>query len=136
MIQLICIDVDGTLVGASGIVADEVWDAVDAALDRGQHLALSTARGAFAASWEMAKRLDPSGWHVFHAGGATVHTGTGDTRQHTLTDEQVSTAMSVAEIAETTGFATPGHFSNAFKDTFGIRPQADRKNQAASAVSP
>ena len=46
------------------------------------------------------------------------------------------TAMSVAEIAETTGFATPGHFSNAFKDTFGIRPQADRKNQAASAVSP
>lgn len=97
MIQLICIDVDGTLVGASGIVADEVWDAVDAALDRGQHLALSTARGAFAASWEMAKRLDPSGWHVFHAGGATVHTGTGDTRQHTLTDEQVSTAMSVAD---------------------------------------
>ena len=46
------------------------------------------------------------------------------------------TAMSVAEIAETTGFATPGHFSNAFKDTFGIQPQADRKNQAASAVSP
>ena len=37
------------------------------------------------------------------------------------------TPMSVAEIAETVGFATPGHFSNAYKTAFGLRPQADRK---------
>ena len=24
----------------------------------------------------MARRLDPSGWHVFHAGGAIVHAAT------------------------------------------------------------
>ena len=38
------------------------------------------------------------------------------------------TAMSVAEVAETTGFATPGHFSNAYKHCFNIRPQADRRS--------
>ena len=41
------------------------------------------------------------------------------------------TAMSVAEIAETTGFATAGHFSNVYKHHFGIRPQADRRGLAA-----
>lgn len=96
MIPLICIDVDGTLVGSSGVVTDAVWHAVDRALGRGQHLALSTARGAFASSWAMAQRLDPSGWHVFHAGGATVHTGTGEIRGHALSEQQVDTARRVA----------------------------------------
>jgi Cof subfamily protein (haloacid dehalogenase superfamily) len=96
VIPLICIDVDGTLVSASGVVTDTVWAAVDRALERGQHLALSTARGAFAAGWEMAERLDPDGWHVFHAGGATVHTGTGNVRGHSLDAAQLSTALAVA----------------------------------------
>ena len=84
MIPLICIDVDGTLVGASGTVTDKVWEAVDQALDRGQQLALSTARGAFGSAWEMAQRLNPSGWHVFHAGGAIVHSKTSETRGHAI----------------------------------------------------
>ena len=84
MIPLICIDVDGTLVGASGTPTEAVWAAIDQALERGQHLAVSTARGAFGASWEMAKRLDPSGWHVFHAGAAIVHSGSGQARSHRL----------------------------------------------------
>lgn len=96
VIPLICIDVDGTLVSKSGKVNQPVWDAVDRALDRGQHLALSTARGAFASSWEMAQRLDPSGWHVFHAGGATVHTGTGESRGHSLTPDQVRQCRDLA----------------------------------------
>ncbi len=96
VIPLICLDVDGTLVGSSGRVSDAVWSAVDSALARGQHLALSTARGAFAASWDMAVRLDPDGWHVFHAGGAVVHTGTGATVCHPLDDEQVQAADDLA----------------------------------------
>ena len=96
VIPLICIDVDGTLVSSTGVVTDGVWAAVDRALERGQHLALSTARGAFAASWDMALRLDPSGWHVFHAGGATVHTGTNEARGHALTTNQVTEAIRVA----------------------------------------
>ncbi len=97
VIPLICIDVDGTLVSRSGKVSNPVWDAVDRALDRGQHLALSTARGAFASSWEMAQRLDPSGWHVFHAGGATVHTGTGEARGHSISEDQVAQCRELAE---------------------------------------
>lgn len=97
MIPLICIDVDGTLVGASGTVTEPVWAAVDRALERGQHLALSTARGAFGSSWEMAKRLDPSGWHVFHAGGAIVHTGTEETRGHDLPSDDVETIRSIEQ---------------------------------------
>ena len=41
-----------------------------------------------------------------------------------------TTPMSVAEVAETTGFATPGHFSNAYKQHFSVRPQADRQADA------
>jgi Cof subfamily protein (haloacid dehalogenase superfamily) len=78
------------------VVTEGVWDAVDQAVGRGQHLALSTARGAFASSWEMAQRLDPAGWHVFHAGGATVHTGTGESRAHSLSSEQLDASIDVA----------------------------------------
>lgn len=45
------------------------------------------------------------------------------------------TAMSVAEIAETTGFSAPGHFSNAYKQCFGIRPQADRQSRSLTHKS-
>jgi len=96
VIPLVCIDVDGTLVGPTGVVTEVVWDAVDAALQRGQHLALSTARGAFAASWTMAQRLDPNGWHVFHAGGAAVHTGDEAVRAHSLTPDEIDLCVRAA----------------------------------------
>ena len=35
--------------------------------------------------------------------------------------------QTAAEIAEATGFANAGHFSNAYKAAFGIRPQTDRR---------
>ena len=97
MIPLVCIDVDGTLVSKTKVVREPVWEAVDRALARGQHLALSTARGAFASSWTMAQRLDPAGWHVFHAGGATVHTQTGEARGHWLTAEQITGCRALAD---------------------------------------
>ena len=93
MLPLICIDVDGTLVGPTGIPTDAVWAAADAAVGRGQHLALSTARGAMGSTYEWAQRLDPSGWHVFHAGGALVHTGTGETVEEALDEAVVDTAV-------------------------------------------
>lgn len=37
-----------------------------------------------------------------------------------------STAMSLGEISEATGFANAGHFSNAYKNHFGVPPRADR----------
>jgi len=92
----VCIDVDGTLVGESGQVTDRVWEAVATARSRGQNLALSTARGAFGGAWDMAKRLDPDGWHVFHAGGAVVHAGTGEALGDSLTPEALDTLIDFA----------------------------------------
>lgn len=39
-------------------------------------------------------------------------------------------SMNVGEIAEATGFANAGHFSNAYKAAFGIRPQTDRRQSS------
>ena len=96
MVPLVCLDVDGTLVGPSGSVTDPVWAAAHAARARGQHLALCTARGAFGSAWQMASRLDADGWHVFHAGAAVVHTGTGEVRSMALADTHLDAAAELA----------------------------------------
>lgn len=97
MIRLICIDVDGTLVGSTHVPTEAVWQAADQARNRGQHLALSTARGAFGQAIDYAHRLDPDGWHIFHNGGALVHTGTGEIRPSAVSDRVVLEAESIAE---------------------------------------
>ncbi len=84
MLPLICIDVDGTLIGSAHVPTEGVWRGAEAAIARGQHLALSTARGAFGPTYGYAERLDPAGWHVFHAGAALVHTGTGEVLEQPL----------------------------------------------------
>lgn len=96
MLPLICIDVDGTLVGSSGEPTAEVWAAADAAVARGQHLALTTARAAFGPTFDWARRLDPHGWHVFHAGAALVHTGTDEVVEQPLPEEVVALATLAA----------------------------------------
>lgn len=45
----------------------------------------------------MAQRLDPNGWHVFHAGGATVHTGGLESKAHAIGAEIVDAAMEIAQ---------------------------------------
>ncbi|HET8654544.1 MAG TPA: HAD-IIB family hydrolase [Longimicrobiaceae bacterium] len=82
MIRLVCIDVDGTLVGSSGTVPDEVWDAAARARDAGLHLALCSGRPALGLARELAERLDPGGWHVFQNGASLVNLGLGESRSH------------------------------------------------------
>jgi Cof subfamily protein (haloacid dehalogenase superfamily) len=73
MIELICIDVDGTLVGSSGSVHDDVWSAVDRARARGVRLAICSGRPGFGLAREYAARIQPGGWHVFQNGASVVH---------------------------------------------------------------
>ncbi|MBB6096706.1 hypothetical protein HNR42_000118 [Deinobacterium chartae] len=87
MIDLICIDVDGTLVGTSGEVLPEVWEAARAARARGQHLALSTGRPAFGKALEYARQLDPQGWHIFQSGASIVNVDSGETLSKPLSSE-------------------------------------------------
>lgn len=84
MIDLICIDVDGTLVGSSGEVGPEVWFAAKVARDRGVRLAICSGRPAFGLARGYAERLDDDGWHVFQNGASVVHLATGETRSRTL----------------------------------------------------
>jgi Cof subfamily protein (haloacid dehalogenase superfamily) len=97
VLPLVFIDVDGTLVGSSGVPSDAVWSAARRAVDRGQHLALATARPAFGLTWDWAGRLDPDGWHLFQSGTSLVHTGTGAI-DHRLLPEAAVTEL-VAEAA-------------------------------------
>lgn len=89
LIGLIGIDVDGTLVGSSGIVPEFVWQAAERARAAGIHLALCSGRPAFGVAREYASRLDADGWHVFQNGASVVHLATQQSRSTPLPQERV-----------------------------------------------
>lgn len=90
VIRLICCDVDGTLIGASGVVAPRVWQAAERARARGIHLAVCSGRPAFGNTRELAQRLGPGGWHVFQNGASIVHLGSGRSLSVPLREETVA----------------------------------------------
>lgn len=79
-VGLVCVDVDGTLVGASGTVPAEVWPAAARLHAAGVRLALCSGRPAFGDARGYAARLDPTGWHVFQNGASVVHLTDGASR--------------------------------------------------------
>lgn len=89
-IEIVCIDVDGTLVGARGEVSDAVWRAADDARTRGVHLVLCSGRPAFGVTRTYAERLDANGWHVFQNGASVMDLGSGDTRSRAIPPALVS----------------------------------------------
>lgn len=84
MIDLVCIDVDGTLVGSSGDVTARIWRAAAMTRARGVRLAICSGRPAFGAARHYADRLDPDGWHVFQNGASIVHLPDGVTRSRAI----------------------------------------------------
>jgi Cof subfamily protein (haloacid dehalogenase superfamily) len=96
VIKLIGIDVDGTLVGSSGVIHPRVWDAADEARAAGIHLILCSGRPAFGLALDYARRLDPHGWHVFQNGASIVHLGTKQSRSVRLPPECVSALVAEA----------------------------------------
>jgi len=95
LIKLIGIDVDGTLVGSSGIVDPAVWRAAERVRAAGIHLALCSGRPAFGLALEYAQRLD-DGWHSFQNGASVVNLASGRSISSTLPAEFVSTLMAQA----------------------------------------
>jgi Cof subfamily protein (haloacid dehalogenase superfamily) len=89
VIQLICLDVDGTLVGSSGEVPDGIWAATDRFRARGVRLAICSGRPAFGKARRYASRLDPDGWHVFQNGASIVRLPGGTTRSHPIPPDTV-----------------------------------------------
>ena len=89
MIDLVCVDVDGTLVGSSGDVLPAVWEAVDRARRDGARLVICSGRPAFGLTRALAERLDPEGWHVFQNGASVVHLPSGRSRSGCIPREAV-----------------------------------------------
>jgi hypothetical protein len=77
-IKLVCIDVDGTLVGTSGQVVDRVWRSIDSARAAGLRVALCSGRPAFGITREYADRVAANGWHVFQNGASILRPSTGE----------------------------------------------------------
>lgn len=82
--RLVGIDVDGTLIGAAGVVDERIWRAAERARAAGIHLALCSGRPAFGVARDYAHRLDPDGWHLFQNGASVVHARTGQSRSTPL----------------------------------------------------
>jgi Cof subfamily protein (haloacid dehalogenase superfamily) len=98
-IQLVCIDVDGTLIGAAGVVEPDVWYAVERARAAGIHLAISSGRPGFGITRELAERMDPDGWHSFQNGASVVNIATGSSLSEPLGAAAVEMLMSRARDA-------------------------------------
>ena len=98
MLRLVCIDVDGTLIGESGEPTSDVVDAIKHARSLGQSLALSTARGAMGPTIDYASLLNPDGWHIFHAGASLVHTGSSETLGEALPESVIRIGTELSDI--------------------------------------
>lgn len=70
-IQLVLIDVDGTLFGTAG-VPPCAWEAAKRAREAGLHLSICTGRPGRGFALEYAERLDPEGFHIFESGAVIV----------------------------------------------------------------
>jgi Cof subfamily protein (haloacid dehalogenase superfamily) len=88
-LKLVCIDLDGTLVGTAGSPTRTVWEAAHRARRSGLHLAISTARPGFGLAWDWAQRLDPDGWHQFQNGASLLHANSGTEQSTALTASAV-----------------------------------------------
>ncbi|HYD52484.1 MAG TPA: HAD family hydrolase [Gemmatimonadaceae bacterium] len=96
MIKLICIDVDGTIVGTGGEVHPAVWEAATRALEAGVRLAVCSGRPGFGHARGIAERLDPAGWHSFQNGSSVVHLPTGRSRSSRMAGDVVRRLIALA----------------------------------------
>ncbi len=97
MLPLVCLDVDGTMVGSLGEPSPGLWAAVDRARHRGQHLTQCTARVAAGPTRQWAERLDPDGWHIFHTGAALWRPTSGEVRASPLAADAVHACIAVGD---------------------------------------
>ncbi|AWN23147.1 Cof-type HAD-IIB family hydrolase [Deinococcus irradiatisoli] len=105
MLGMICVDVDGTLVGSGGVALPEVWAALSEARAAGMRVVLCSGRPAVGHALDYARRLDPDGWHVFQNGASIVNVASGESRSEELPQELllklVAEARSTGRILET-----------------------------------
>ena len=83
-VRLVCVDIDGTLVGSSGDVHPSIWDAAARVRDAGIRIAVCSGRPALGVAVDFAARLDATGWHSFQNGASVLNLENGETRSQYL----------------------------------------------------
>ena len=127
MIDLICIDVDGTLVGSSGTVAEPVWAAAADLRTRGVRLAVCSGRPGFGLAREYASRLDADGWHIFQNGASVVDVATGASRSSPLDATSVEGLIAQARAT--------GRILELYADTeYAVESDDDRARRHAALL--
>ena len=127
MVELVCIDVDGTLVGSSGRVLPRVWAEAEALRARGVELAVCSGRPAFGLAREYAERLNSEGWHVFQNGASIVHVASRESRSRSIPPHAVE--MLVARARET------GRILELYTDAgYAVESTADRAQRHAGLL--
>ncbi|RAL22192.1 Cof-type HAD-IIB family hydrolase [Lujinxingia litoralis] len=74
-VDLVLLDLDGTVIGPDGQVADEVWEAAGRARKAGVRLGVCTGRAATGVALKVARQLDESAPHIFHNGALMLGEG-------------------------------------------------------------
>ncbi len=98
MIDLVCIDVDGTLVGSAGMIHPENWRAVERAHAAGIRLALCSGRPSFGVTSGYACRIDAGGWHIFQNGASIVRLPDGHSRSVAIPPDAVAMLVARARV--------------------------------------
>lgn len=88
-VALICLDVDGTLVGEQPEIHPRVWEAAKMAQEAGIALSICTGRPGIGPTRGYAETLDPEGWHIFQGGASIYQVGTGQEHAHYLSETQL-----------------------------------------------
>jgi Cof subfamily protein (haloacid dehalogenase superfamily) len=87
----VLLDIDGTLIGSSGVVQPCVWQGVEKLQEAGVRLAVCTGRPNAGVARRVAERIGPRNPHIFNNGSLITYTS-GDTlhvtalREATLTE--------------------------------------------------
>jgi Cof subfamily protein (haloacid dehalogenase superfamily) len=127
VIGLICVDVDGTLVGTTNTVLPVVWAAAERVRSRGIRLAICSGRPGFGNTGTYATRLDPEGWHVFQNGASVVHLPTGASRSARLEPHIVGPLLARAR--------QTGRTLELYADTeYAVEPASDFARQHAGLL--
>lgn len=126
-ISLVCVDVDGTLVGSTGSVLPEVWTAIHKAREAGIRLALCSGRPGFGTALNYARQLDNAGWHIFQNGASIVHLSTGETRSAPLNLSAIEPLITRAR--------QTGRVLELYTDTdYAVESTAERAKQHADLL--
>ncbi|MFC5847756.1 Cof-type HAD-IIB family hydrolase [Deinococcus petrolearius] len=129
MLGLICVDVDGTLVGTGNVVRGDVWAALADARARGVRIALCSGRPAIGNALDYARRLDADGWHVFQNGASVVNAQTGESLSEAFPEDALPRLIAHAhatdrllEIYTDTEFAVtkPGDYAERHAALLGV----------------